>query len=192
VERIQRCVKGGLEYPALLLAFLAALSMVAIVGIIVTSVILRKLFMMPLPFTEEVVGMLMSVSLFLALPLVTLRDDHIRVSILADYLKRRSPLFHTALMMVATTVGVIFCGWILWESWDWFQFAFNRNLRTETTRILLWPSMTALPISIFFTALILLARHVGWTDNVGPKHPDTEKLYSEDVGPGDTGPEARV
>ena len=38
----------------------------------------------------------------------------------------------------------------------------SASLRTETTRILLWPGMAALPVSISLTALILLARHVGW------------------------------
>ena len=143
--------------------------MAAIVGIIVTSVVLRKLFTMPLPFTEEVVGMLMSVSLFLALPLVTLKGDHIRVSILAAYLQRRSHLFHSLLMLLATASGVTFCAWILWDSSDWFQFAFSRDLRTETTRILLWPGMMALPVSICLTALILLARHIGWTGDAPPQ-----------------------
>ena len=111
----KRWVKGGLEYPALLLALLAALAMVAIVVIIVTSVISRKLFSMPLPFTEEFVGILMSVSLFLALPQVTLKGDHIRVSMLAKYLKRQSPMFHAILLLIATTSGVVFCAWILIE-----------------------------------------------------------------------------
>jgi len=162
VLRVKRWTEAGLEYSALLLASLAALGMSAIVGIIVTSVVLRKLFTMPLPFTEEVVGMLMSVSLFLALPLVTMKSDHIQVSILTNFLKRRSRLCHSALMIVATTSGVLFCGWSLWESWEWFNFAFGRGLRTETTRILLWPGMAALPVSIFLTTLILLARHIGW------------------------------
>ena len=30
-------------------------------------------------------------------------------------------------MIVATTSGVLFCGWILWESWEWFNFAFGRG-----------------------------------------------------------------
>ena len=139
--------------------------MVAIVVIIVTSVISRKLFSMPLPFTEEFVGILMSVSLFLALPQVTLKGDHIRVSMLAKYLKRQSPTFHAILLLIATTSGVVFCAWILIESKEWFEFAFNRSLRTETTRILLWPGMLALPVSIFLTALILIARHIGWIDD---------------------------
>ncbi len=161
----KRWVIGGLEYPALLLALLAALAMVVIVVIIVTSVISRKLFSMPLPFTEEFVGILMSVSLFLALPQVTLKGDHIRVSMLAKYLKRQSPMFHAILLLIATTSGVVFCAWILIESKEWFEFAFNRSLRTETTRILLWPGMLALPVSIFLTALILIARHIGWIDD---------------------------
>ena len=165
----QRWVKGGLEYPALLLAFLAALGMVSMVAIIFTSVVSRKLFSMPLPFTEEVVGLLMSVSLFLALPQVTLKGDHIRVSILAKYLKRQSVRFHAILALVATLSGAIFCGWILVESKDWFEFAFSRSLRTETTRILLWPGMLALPISIFFTLLILTARHIGWIEEACAK-----------------------
>ena len=166
MARTKLWVKAGLEYPALLLASMAALSMAAIVAIIVTSVVLRKLFTMPLPFTEEVVGMLMSVSLFLALPMVTLKGDHIRVSILSAYLRRRSHLFHAMLMFLAAASGVIFCTWILWDAWDWFQFAFSRDLRTETTRILLWPGMTALPLSILLTALILLAQHIGWIEDV--------------------------
>ncbi len=162
----RRWIKGGLEYPALLLALLAALGMVAMVAIIVTSVISRKLFSMPLPFTEEFVGILMSVSLFLALPQVTLKGDHIRVSMLAKYLERQSATFHAILLLIATLSGVIFCGWILIESKEWFEFAFDRSLRTETTRILLWPGMLALPVSIFLTALILIARHIGWIDDL--------------------------
>ena len=166
MQSCRRWVKGGLEYPALLLALLAALGMVAMVAIIVTSVISRKLFSMPLPFTEEFVGILMSVSLFLALPQVTLKGDHIRVSMLTKYLKRQSPVFHAIALLIATISGVFFCGWILIESKEWFEFAFSRNLRTETTRILLWPGMLALPVSIFLTALILVARHIGWIDDL--------------------------
>lgn len=160
-------LSGGLRYSALFLSILAAGGMVTIVGIIVTSVVLRKMFSVPLPFTEESVGILMSISLFLALPQVTLKGEHIRVSILVNYLQGKNRFFSRLLGRVALISGLIFCSWLLWEAWPWFEFAFRRDLRSETARILLWPGMLALPVSIFLTALILLARHMGWIEEEG-------------------------
>ena len=58
----KKVVSLGLEYLALACAALAALGLTTIVGIIVTSVIMRKFANTPLHITEEVVGLLLSVA----------------------------------------------------------------------------------------------------------------------------------
>lgn len=153
--------------------------MAAIVGIIVVSVLMRKFFNMPLFFGEEVVGMLMSVSLFLALPMVTLRGLHVRVSILSAYLKKRSRVLFALISSLAALVGIVCCAWLLIDAVPWLEFAIKHNLKTETSRILLYPSMAVLPISICLTGVIFAARLFGW---IG----DNEKNGSETpAGTGD-------
>ncbi|OED49625.1 TRAP transporter small permease [Leisingera sp. S232] len=148
----------GLDRLALACAGAAALCMIAIVGIIVTSVLMRKFANTPLHFTEEVVGLLLSVSLFLGLPMVTLRAKHVRVALLADFLKGRA---HAAVQIAALLVGCVFFFWLIVETVPWFEFAFKRNLKTETSRVLLYPWMAVMPLSLTLTAAVLVARLTG-------------------------------
>lgn len=158
MNRILRYLVRGLEFLALAMAILAALAMVAITAIIVTSVAMRRFANTPLHITEDVVGLLLSVVLFLAVPYVTLRSKHVRVAIVAEAAgKRFAPVFAVAGMLV----GVAFFGWIFIESLPWFEFAWKRGLKTETARILLYPWMAALPLSIGLTCLIFVFRLFG-------------------------------
>ena len=153
-------ISRGLEFLALACAGLSAVGLATIVGLIVTSVLMRRILNAPLHFTEEVVGLLMSVCLFLGLPLVTLRGTHVRVSILSGYLEDRHSRSFLLLYILAAIVGVVFCTWLVVEAVPWLEFALKRNLRTETSRVLLAPWMMALPVSIALTGLIFLSHLV--------------------------------
>lgn len=166
MDKVRKIVGRGLEIPALLLAFVASLGLVAMVGIIVTGVVMRKFFNTPLFYTEEVVGLLMSMSLFLALPIVTLRSTHIHVSILTGFLKNRSQRAYEIVSRLANLVGVLFCAWLLTDAVPWLQFAIKLNLKTQTTRILLYPEMAVLPLAIALMGLIFAARFFGLIRNV--------------------------
>lgn len=148
----------GLEVLALAFAGLSALGLVTIVGLIVTSVLMRRLLNQPLYFTEEVVGLLMSVCLFLGLPLVTLQGKHVRVSILSSYLEARRRRAFLVLSILAAIVGVAVCTWLVLEAIPWLEFALERNLRTQTSRVLLAPWMMALPVSVALTGVIFVAQ----------------------------------
>lgn len=168
-------VGRGLEYLALALAGLSALGLATIVGLIITSVAMRKLLNAPLYFSEEIVGLLMSSCLFLALPMVTLRNSHVRVSVVASYLEKRNRTLHGALSCLAALVGVACCTWLTIEAVPWLQFAIDLNLKTETSRVLLYPWMAALPVSVTLTGIIFL---LSLTERLKP-------LFGRQ--PGDTG-----
>lgn len=148
----------GLEYLALALAVLASVVMAGIVAVIFTSVMMRRFANTPVHIAEDVVGLMLSASLFLGLPLVTLRAQHVRVSIVSEALGPRFPALVRASAML---VGIVFFGWILLEAIPWFEFAWKRNLKTETARLLLYPWMATLPLSLGLTWLIFMARLVG-------------------------------
>ncbi len=151
-------IAQGLEKLALACAALAALGIVTIIGFIATSVVLRKFANAPLHMTEEVVGLLLSTSLFLGLPMVTLRSEHVKMSLLINSLGIAARRWVAGLGVV---LSLIFFGWLLIESYEWFEFAYRRNLKTLTSRILLYPWMAALPFSLIMCSLILMARIAG-------------------------------
>jgi len=159
--KLRNVIALGLEYLALACAALAALGLTAIVGIIVTSVLMRKSANSPLHITEEVVGLLLSVALFLGLPMVTLKAKHVRVSLVTNLLKGKG---RVALQTIGLLVGIGFFGWVLWETIPWLEFAIKRNIKTETTRILLYPWMVLMPLSLSIACAIMLARLMGVLD----------------------------
>ncbi|MFA3919531.1 TRAP transporter small permease [Ruegeria hyattellae] len=129
-----------------------------IIGFIATSVALRKLANTPVHMTEEVVGLLLSVSLLLGLPMVTLKSEHVKMSLLIAAL---DPAARKWVALTGTVLSIVFFGWLLVEAREWFEFAFQRNLKTLTSRILLYPWMAMLPLSLIICTLILLARIAG-------------------------------
>jgi TRAP-type C4-dicarboxylate transport system permease small subunit len=159
---LKRIIARWLEYLARACATLAAISLMAIVAIIVTSVMMRKFANSPLHITEEVVGLLLSVALFLGLPLVTLRGKHVHVSLLTSVTKGK---LKVTLQVAGLLIGVSFFSWLIWEAIPWFDFAFKRNLKTETTRILLYPWMALMPFSLSITGAIFVARLFGVVKN---------------------------
>lgn len=158
MQAVRRTLARGLEALALAMAAAAALCMVGIVAIIVTGVVMRRFLGAPLHVTEDAVGLMLSAILFLALPLVTLRAQHVRVAIVANALQ---PRFGLAIHLAAMLVGVVFFGWIFVKALPWLEFAFARNLKTETARLLLYPWMAVLPLSVGLTGLIFAARLTG-------------------------------
>lgn len=145
-----------------LCAALAASSLLLIVGIIVVSVVMRRLAGSPLYYTEELVGLLLSTSLFLALPMVTVQASHVRVTFLAHFLSARG---RAALSAFAALVMLAFCGWFLVDAIPWLEFAFKRNIKSEAASLRLAPWMAVLPLSVALCALLVLVRTVTGSGN---------------------------
>ncbi|WP_078059304.1 TRAP transporter small permease [Tropicimonas marinistellae] len=139
-------------------ALAGSLGIAAIVCIISTSVVMRKLGT-PLHVTEEVVGLLLSVSLLLALPMVTLRSQHVRVALLVN---AAGGVWLRALRLLGLVLSLVFFGWLMLEIVPWFEFAYDRSLKTQTSRLLLYPWMAVMPVTIVLTIAILLARLLGF------------------------------
>jgi TRAP-type C4-dicarboxylate transport system permease small subunit len=137
------------------MAVLAALAGAAIVVLIGASVAMRYFAYAPFRFTEELVGLLMTAAFFLALPLVTLRAEHVRVLVLVSALPDKAARWAT---IVATVFGAAFCLWFLALCLPWLEFAIDRNIKTEVGRLVMHPWMALLPLSMCLSMLAFLVR----------------------------------
>lgn len=93
--------------------------------------------------------------------MVTLKASHVRVSIVESALKGWG---RPALAILAACIGVGFCAWVTYEAMDWLAFALRLNLKTETSRILLFPLMALMPLSLGLTGIMFVARLFGLFD----------------------------
>jgi TRAP-type C4-dicarboxylate transport system permease small subunit len=165
-------VAQALRGLAFACAITASLGIAAIVCIISTSVVMRKLGT-PLHVTEEVVGLLLSVSLLLALPAVTLRSKHVRVALMVN---AASGVWLRTLRVLGLLLTLVFFGWLMIEVVPWFEFAYDRNLKTQTSRLLLYPWMAVMPVTIVLTMAILFARLVGFLPE---EHDEAQPGFSD-------------
>jgi len=132
------------------LAVLATLAGIAIVVLVGASVLMRYIAQVPFRFTEELVGLLMTTAFFLALPLATLNAEHVRVQLfvasLPDHMARW-------VSVLAGIFGVGFSLWFFWLCLPWFEFAYVRAIKTEAGRLLMYPWMSMLPLSMLLTSV---------------------------------------
>jgi TRAP-type C4-dicarboxylate transport system permease small subunit len=164
IVAIARGLERALVGTARLCAWLSAASLSLIVGITVVSVLMRRLAGSPMYYTEELVGLLLSASLFLALPMVTAQASHVRVTFLASILPVRG---RAALSVFAAVVMLAFCGWYLVDAIPWLEFAIRRNIRSEAASLRLGPWMAVPPLSIALCALLVLVRAIGGSNATG-------------------------
>lgn len=142
------------------LAVLATIAGIGIIGLVTASVAMRYLADAPFRFTEELVGLLMTAAFFLALPLVTLNAEHVRVQILVSTLP--DPL-KASIAFIAAAFGIAFSMWFFLLGIPWFEFAFERSIKTEVGRLLMYPWMALLPFSMLLTALAFIIRAINGT-----------------------------
>jgi len=140
---------------------LATIAGVMIVGLIGASVTMRYLTYTPFRLTEELVGLLMTAAFFLALPLITLRAKHVRVLMLVAYLPERTK---RPVNIMAGLFGLAFCLWFFALCLPWFEFAFDRKIKTEVGRLLMYPWMALLPISMLLSGLAFILRGLSVDD----------------------------
>lgn len=141
-------------------AGLATIAGALIVALIGASVVMRHVANAPFRFTEELVGLLMTAAFFLALPLVTLRAEHVRVQIAVAALPPRLVRWAA---LAASLFGLAFCIWFVVLCLPWLEFAFERRIKTEVARLLMYPWMALLPVSLVLTAVAIAIRGASGT-----------------------------
>jgi TRAP-type C4-dicarboxylate transport system permease small subunit len=135
---------------AALLNYLACIWFAAVLVIVITSAAARYFFNSPFGFTEELVGLLISTMLLMAIPLNYHENKHIRVTMVSDHFKG---WLKKAAWIFACFVTLVFTSWFGYASLEWLGFAAELNLKTTNTGIPLTPWMMVLTSVMFLVAI---------------------------------------
>lgn len=118
------------------LAVLGALCILAMAALTVAAVAMRYGAGAPFRFTEELGGLLLVTSVFLSLPYVLARHEHIRLTLVAD---RLPPRPRRVLWIVGQLIFLAFAVVFLRGAWADALFTLRLGLRSEVARIPLGP-----------------------------------------------------
>lgn len=140
---------------AWVLSAAAALIAMAMALFVVLASAMRYLVGAPFAFTEEIVGLLFIALIFLGFPACTLRQKHIRVTILPDLMP---PRLRSLVDRIANALLVVFCVWFGYLTLDYMNTAIALDARSAGSRLLLWPWTAILPLSCALAGLAGLIR----------------------------------
>ena len=153
LQKMGNTLYESLESLSAAMAMLGAFSASGIVLVIGVSVSMRYFAFAPFSFTEELVGLLMTISFFLALPLATLRSEHVQISVFVAALTEKN---RSRATKISRVFGTIFCVWLLVLSIPWLDFAIDRKIKTEVGRLIMYPWMLVIPISVILTMIAFI------------------------------------
>ncbi len=124
-----------------LLAALSGACIAAMAGLTVAAVVMRYGVGSPFRFTEDLAGLLLVVSVFLALPHAFSTNSHIRVTLLSS--RARGPL-RRLFWVLGQAVFIAFAAAFIHAGWGEAAFTLRLNLRSEVARLPLAPFVLAM------------------------------------------------
>lgn len=160
---IHPAARWGERTLSALCALMAGVGAAALVGlflVVFVAVGMRYVWGRPYAGSEELAGLLMTVAVFALLPLTVLKDQHIRVSVLAD---RLAGIPRRLLLGVGHAVMLTFVAAFVWQAWAIAAFTAQLNLLAEQSRLPLAPFLY-----LCVAAMVLAGVVAGWRVLVRP------------------------
>lgn len=158
---------------------LAMLYVATAAGIVLTwfvavAAVMRYVVGSPFPFTEEVVGLLFVVMVFLTLPYCTMENHHIRVTIVSEKLTGR---WRALSALGAVGCVLIFCAVYGFYSLNFTALSFWLNSTSDIGRFALWPWMATMPLAALLMGIAAVLAYRRRDDKAAkPDHPPESHL----------------
>ncbi|MBV7485134.1 TRAP transporter small permease [Bordetella sp. BOR01] len=126
---------------------------IALTLFVALSAVMRYVVGSPFPFTEELVGLLFSALVFLALPYVTLHRQHIEVTLVTDCFP---PAVRRWTDRLANGLVILFAFWFGSYAFDFALVSYQIQARTDIAGIVLWPWMALIVLACVLMAGFIL------------------------------------
>lgn len=125
-------------------------SLVLTVLIIFMQIVMRSVFNASLSWSEELARYIFIWQIWLGMSMGLRDNKHINVEILFKYVRGRSA---KAIKIVATTLAIFMCGFLVYYGGIMTNNALNKNSLSAAMRIPLWIVYLSLPFSSLVTGL---------------------------------------
>lgn len=139
-------------------AGILAAGFLALIGIIIAAQIGARLFGIQIPSSDDFAAWAMAASLFLALPYALRHGDHIRVTIVLQFVPQR---FVQAYETVATLIGLGLSGWCSWHAINFvYESYVYKEVASGMVAVPLWIPQLAMPIGLTLLTAMMAQRLV--------------------------------
>lgn len=132
---------------------LAVILMAVMACFVVLSSVMRYAVGSPFHFTEELVGLLFCSMVFLVLPGVQFRGQHIKVDLLTN---RFGPRVTKLQRLSASGLTIVFGIAFGWEAYDYFAYVYERGSVTYIGDIPLYPWVGVIVFAVFWATLVAI------------------------------------
>jgi len=149
-----RAADSALRLLSRALLALSAAACAGILGLVLAAVVMRYAVAAPFRFTEELAGLLLSASAFLALPFAMTANANIRVTLVTD---RLGAAARRIAWVLGQAITFAFCAVFAWEAWGIAEFTWRLGLSSEQARLPLAPWVMLMPAGFAITGLV-----AGW------------------------------
>ncbi|MBE2241813.1 MAG: TRAP transporter small permease [Burkholderiaceae bacterium] len=148
MSRLDRIATVAGAVAAVFLALIAAIIAVQIVA---------RLFGRQIPASDDFAAWSMAASIFLALPYAMQRGDHIRVTLVQNFLPKGGAT--KAYEIVATAIGLALSGWATWHAaaFVYESYAYG-DVAQGMVAVPLWIPQVAMPIGLALLTAMLVQR----------------------------------
>lgn len=150
-----RVVVYCLERLTLGMNLLAAVAAVLMSFLVFSSAVMRYVVGTPFTFSDELTGLLFVSMAFLSMPLGLALRRHINVDVVTRSL--RGAWLHLA-DIASSVVVTVFGVWFAYESYQFAEFSFELNSRSDVGALLLWPWMALLPLCTAIVVLVVIGQ----------------------------------
>ncbi len=151
-----------------LLGLIASLILIVIMLLTCADVIGRYFLNMPIPGAFEITELAMGALIFVSLPLVTLRREHVTVDLLTHIVPKGLRVVQQSLLDLLSIVCV---GVIAWRVWLKAVAMTSSGDTTATLEIAVYPLVYYMSIMTFLTAGLIAM--LAWHDTFGAKNDKT-------------------
>lgn len=134
----------------------AAAVALAAIGVVITAQIVARLAGQQIPAADDFAAWAMAASAFLALPYAMRHGDHIRVTLVLQFLPQA---LHKAFELLASAIGFALAAWAAWhtvtfvfDSWQYDEVA------QGMLKVPLWIPQLSMAIGMALLALMLADR----------------------------------
>jgi TRAP-type C4-dicarboxylate transport system permease small subunit len=114
--KVPASVAGRFAWPVRILTFVAAMFMLAILSVTVVDVTGRYVFNTPIPGGVEIIEFLLGLTIFSAVPLVTVKRAHITVELFDSFMSARFKRIREAVVLIASAGMIIFITERMWAT----------------------------------------------------------------------------
>lgn len=156
--------RGALRFAETLLGVLVAILLFAMMLVTVVDVVGRYFFSQPLAGAYELTEIMLGLSVFIGLPLICLREEHVALTLLIDRLPQRVRAVHAGVVAV---IGAGVLGVVAWQ-----LIEHSRRLASygDVTTFLRWPKAPIGYAMAVFAGLAAVALLLVAIDRFSQRH----------------------